>query len=103
MRQCILVFGKRCRIGEKWNVNRAIYAVDVGSTRCKPGSAPNFAWVRIDPAEPGNIVGSTDINRLAAYVIDDLQSGKSVALGFEAPLFIPVPLESPALCRGRKN
>ena len=84
-------------------MNRAIYAVDVGSNRCKAGTTPNFAWVHIDPADTGNVAGSTEIDGLATYVIDDLQSGRSVALGFEAPLFIPVPVESSALCYGRKN
>jgi len=84
-------------------LGRVIYAVDVGSTRCEAGRTPNFAWARVDPTDPSSVVGSSDIGKLADQIIRDLQDGQSVALGFEAPLFIPVPIEPSALCRGRKN
>jgi len=85
------------------HLTRAIYAVDIGSTRCEAGRTPNFAWARVDPADPRSVVGSPDIDKLADQIIRDLQDGRSVALGFEAPLFIPVPVESSSLCYGRKN
>jgi len=84
-------------------LNRVIYAVDVGSTRCESGETPNFAWARVNPASPGYVAGSSDIMKLADEIIRDLRGRRSVALGFEAPLFIPVPAESSALCYGRKN
>lgn len=84
-------------------MSRIIYAVDIGSTRCEAGQTPNFAWARVDPADPRSVVGSSDINKLADRIVRDLQARQSVALGFEAPLFIPVPVESSALCYGRKN
>lgn len=77
--------------------------MDVGSTRCEAGHTPNFAWVRIKPGDLTSIVGSSDIRKLAARVARDLQDGSSVALGFEAPLFIPVPLDAGRLCYGRTN
>lgn len=84
-------------------MSTVIYAVDIGSTRCKAGRTPNFAWARVEGADPSSLVGSSDIDKLADQIIRDLQDGQSVALGFEAPLFIPVPVESSALCHGRKN
>jgi hypothetical protein len=84
-------------------LSRVIYAVDIGSTRCKAGKTPKFAWVQVDPSKPGSVVGSSDIGKLADWIIQDLQDRKSVALGFEAPLFIPVPEEASALSHGRKN
>lgn len=82
---------------------RLVYAADIGSTRCKAGMVPNFGWVRLDPASPATLRGSTSIGKLAEQIIKDLKDGRSVALGFEAPLFIPVPVESSALCCGREN
>lgn len=84
-------------------MKRAIYAVDIGSTRCKPGCGPNFAWARVDPENPSLVSTSTSIDALAVRLISDLNEDCSIALGFEAPLFIPVPEESAALCYGRKN
>jgi hypothetical protein len=85
------------------HLSRAVYAVDIGSTRCEAGQTPNFAWARVDPSDPSSVLGSSDIEKLADQIIRDLQAGQSVALGFEAPLFIPVPVESSALCHGREN
>lgn len=84
-------------------MSRVIYAVDVGSTRCKPGRTPNFAWARVEAVDPRRVVGSSDIDKLADRIVRDLQERQSVALGFEAPLFIPVPTLSSALCYGRSN
>jgi hypothetical protein len=84
-------------------VGRTIYAVDVGSTRCKPGGTPNFGWARVDPEYPNTVNGSSEIGALADAVVQDLSSGNSIALGFEAPLFIPVPELASKLCHGRTN
>jgi len=75
------------------SLSRVIYAVDIGSTRCKAGQTPNFAWARVDTVDPRSVVGSCDITKLTDRIVRDLQNRKSVALGFEAPLFIPVPAE----------
>src|ERR1700686_2387506 len=84
-------------------MSRAIYAVDVGSTRCDKGQEPNFAWARVDPDIANSVIASCDIQHLANRVIGDLQCHRSVALGFEAPLFIPVPIDARTLCHGREN
>jgi hypothetical protein len=82
---------------------RMVYAADIRSTRCKASGIPNFGWVKVDPADPATLRGSSDIGKLAEQIIADLQGGRNVALGFEAPLFIPVPAPSSALCYGREN
>jgi len=71
-----------------------VYAADIGSTRCKAGGIPNFGWVKVDPADPASLRGSSDIGILAEQIIADLKGGRDVALGFEAPLFI-LCLQSP--------
>ena len=63
---------------------RTIYACDCGSPR-----RGNFAWAVVSPDGPPQ--GSDDINCLVEYLVRDLNAGHSVALGFEAPLFVPVP------------
>lgn len=88
---------------------RSIYACDVGSTRTPPAGRRNrirgvaFAWARVSSLEPTRVCVSQDIERLARSIGDDLTSGQSVALGFEAPLFFPVPQAAERLSRGREN
>jgi len=70
--------------------NLRIYAVDVGSLQIQKGrTTPNFAWAS------GKAEGDIDnkdfsINNLIELVYQDLSASIPVALGFEAPLFIPV-------------
>src|ERR1017187_2353903 len=82
---------------------RMVYAADIGSTRFKAGGIPNFGWVKVDPAAPATLRGSSDIGKRAEQIIADLMGGRNVALGFEAPLFISMPAQSSALCYGREN
>jgi hypothetical protein len=77
---------------------RAIYACDVGSTR---GKSPKFGRARIVPDRSSKVVGSFDIRVLVFFLGYDLIDGVSVALGFEAPLFMPVPDQAEELGRGR--
>jgi hypothetical protein len=78
-----------------------IYAVDVGSTlNGRNGVA--FAWAKV-PLSGGQPNTSIDPVELANSVASDLSSGRSVALGLEAPLFIPVPADVNRLSRGREN
>lgn len=65
-----------------------IYACDVGSTL---GKKPGFAWVRIVSGSEEPPKGSQSIAQLTQYLCNDLAAGAAIALGFEAPLFIPVP------------
>lgn len=75
---------------------RAIYACDVGS--CRNG---NFAWARIRPERASQPISSPDIEELIATLQGDLTEGLSIALGFESPLFVPVPTEPNDIGRSR--
>jgi len=72
-----------------------VYACDIGSIK-----RDNFAWSRVVSLET-QPVASRDIDRLLDRIAVDVRSGASIALGFEAPLFIPVPLHSDDLNAGR--
>lgn len=74
-----------------------IYACDVGSTL-----SHNFAWYRNLPDSTDEWGDRTDIVKLVDALRSDLTNG-SVALGFEAPLFIPVPEEAKKLGKARKG
>lgn len=66
-------------------MNAIAYACDIGSV--KSGA---FAWARNSSAET-TPTASQDIDRLIEYIVEDAKEGKTIALGFEAPLFMPVP------------
>jgi hypothetical protein len=76
---------------------RAIYAVDVGS--------PNggLAWARLAPHVEQIPCGSTDYNLFLELLACDLRENLPVALGFEAPLFLPVAFTIGNLTRARDN
>ena len=83
--------------------NRLIYACDIGTTRCSTKTRlPSFAWARLNP-ENGTIQVSSYIERLIQQLEADIRQGCSIALGFEAPLFIPVPEDWKDLSKGRKG
>src|SRR5262245_6313605 len=88
-----------CSVG----MGRRIFVADIGSTRCERGMRPKFGWAGLDPEQPGRIFGSPHINELAAALVTAFRDGHHVALGLEAPLFIPVPTEATDLCRGCTN
>jgi hypothetical protein len=76
----------------------AVYCADVGSI-----ANNRFAWAR---GTPGHGVseesgGGQEVNDLVEHVVADLDRGLLVALGFECPLFVPVPDEAARLGRGR--
>ena len=79
---------------------RVIYTCDVGTTR-QGRKGPAFAWAKILPQDPTRVRVSQDIERLVTDIGTEIQGGKSVALGFEAPLFIPIPSSAGNLSRGR--
>jgi hypothetical protein len=68
-----------------------VAAVDVGAVR-------NIGYWR-DSADGSG--GGTKLEELAAQVAADLDLGRRVALGFEAPLFVPMPEDSDGLNRQR--
>ena len=76
-------------------MNRVIYACDIGSTR-----SGAFAWARVLPGLEKPRAGK-DIAALVRYLIADAEHGLSIALGFESPLFLPVPHSHEQLSRGR--
>jgi len=67
-----------------------IYCADIGSI-----PRGRFGWARADPDEAGVEThrGGTEIIELVEAVAEDLAGGRPVALGFESPLFVPVPAE----------
>jgi hypothetical protein len=69
----------------------AVCCADVGSIR-----QGNFGWSRaeIPAGEIEQHRGGTEILELVDAVAEDLGAGVPVALGFECPLFVPVPEEA---------
>ncbi len=63
------------------------------------GSLANIGWWRVDA--DGLDAGGRDLNALAELLVADLSVGASVALGFEAPLFLPRPSSTSGLNRQR--
>jgi hypothetical protein len=81
-------------------VELAACAVDVGSVPQK-----RLGWARaylpngsVDPS-----ARETDIERLVECVAADLADGFPVALGFECPMYVPVPQEALLLGVAREN
>lgn len=76
-----------------------VYCADIGSVRGK-----RFGWARVDPARAVERECGKKINDLASAVAQDLTRGP-VSLGFECPLWVPVPAgdESSELGRARAN
>ena len=78
-----------------------IYAIDVGSTIPKRDGVA-FAWCGVD--DSGNeVCGGTCPEDLVKEIALRIKAGESVALGIEAPLFIPVPSHKSNLSKGRVN
>ncbi len=61
------------------------YCCDVGSTK-----RGRFAWVRVSGSGPA-VRGGASISDCAERMRADLAARRVVTLGFECPLFIPVP------------
>lgn len=73
-----------------------IAASDIGSIK-----SGNFGWA-IDNPEAGRSQG-TDIDAFIDGLISNLKSGNKVALGFEAPLFVPVRDEAIKVASARRG
>ena len=71
------------------------YAFDVGSPKT------GLAWARVSMTGPGSAHGGTDLDVAIDAVAQDLSAGRSIALGFEAPLFFPVGSDYRDLCLAR--
>lgn len=84
--------------------NRSIYAVDIGTTQNRRSSGVAFAWAAEGrAASEKGMACSSDIEQLTVEVGRDLLAGRSVALGLESPLFIPVPDDPARLSCGREG
>ena len=74
-----------------------IFCADVGSV-----SNGKFGWARSDlPSASDQTHDTSKPSALVDAVCADLGAGRPVALGFECPLFVPVPTEQEALGRAR--
>ena len=80
-----------------WTDRLQVFCADVGSI-----ARDSFAWARRIPGsdreEPHR---PESIESLAASVVHVLRDGDPVALGFEAPLFVPVPEDPDRLGKAR--
>lgn len=75
----------------------AVYVADAGSV-----ANGNFGWARGDGASrDAPPLEDDDIERMVEAMLRDLRSGMGIALGFECPLFLPVPVTAYALGKAR--
>ncbi len=72
-----------------------VYACDIGSVK-----SCAFAWAR-NTSINETPIASPNIDGLIASIVRDASSGASISLGFEAPLFLPIPDSSDQLNSGR--
>lgn len=73
----------------------AVFCADVGSVRQE-----RFGWAR-DGDDPDEAQEISRPSQLVAAVVAELSVGHPVALGFECPLFVPVPEDELDLGRAR--
>lgn len=80
-----------------------IYAIDVGSTiPSRNGKEVAFAWSGVDQ-NGREVATGTCPEELVNEIGRSILAGQSVAIGVEAPLFIPVPSDKSRLSKGRLN
>lgn len=76
----------------------AIWCADIGSVKKK-----NFGWCRAELSKDNNFSIGTSIEDFADGIAKDLSKGYKVALGFECPLFLPIPDDPLFLTSARKG
>lgn len=79
--------------------NRVFYACDVGTV---DASNSRFGWARL-AAEAQKVAASSDIHALVSALVDDGSAGRPVALGFEAPGFLPIREDPARLAKAREG
>jgi hypothetical protein len=80
-----------------WTDDLQVFCADVGSL-----AQGNFAWAARLPADDAEDERDPfSIDSLAAVVVYQLAEQRPAALGFEAPIFIPVPDDSARLGKAR--
>lgn len=88
--------------------NFIIYGVDIGSTQ-----RDRFAWCRLDPTSDTTYCLSKTtskgteeiepIDELVTSLKQDIENNLKIALGLEAPLYLPIPESAKGLSKGRDN
>ena len=74
-----------------------LHCADIGSV-----ARGNFGWARLAADDPGESCSTgNDISLFADNIAADLDAGHRVAVGFECPLFVPVPNEPKKLTSAR--
>lgn len=78
------------------------YCVDVGSTN---DDSDSFAWARLQGENDDNPEFGKDIEKLISKLNDDMTDSEPITLGFECPLYqpIPGPGRSNKLSEGRED
>lgn len=80
-------------------IDITVCCADVGSVQ-----AGNFGWALQDyPGPLHEVPAKASIEEFATAIEARFHSGRSVALGFECPLFVPVREEPTALTRARRG
>ncbi len=80
-----------------WTDGLQVFCADIGSI-----ARGRFAWAQRFPGSDGEELHRPKcIEALATSVVHALRDGEPVALGFEAPLFIPVPENPDRLGKAR--
>jgi hypothetical protein len=81
----------------EWTDRLQVFCADVGSI-----ARDRFAWARRIPSTDDEEVHRPEsIESLASSVVAVLRRGEPVALGFEAPMFVPVPEATALLGKAR--
>ena len=73
-----------------------IYCADIGSI-----TSGNFGWYGLK--SDGTSASGQEIEELAELVLNGLNATKKVALGFEAPMFVPFRKDPETLTQKRKG
>lgn len=74
-----------------------VYCADIGSI-----AKGNFGWARLE-SDVGSMGCDRRIDQMVEHLATDIHAARPVALGFECPLWIPVPEASSELGMGRPN
>lgn len=81
--------------------NMVVYVADIGSIK-----KSHFGWCRKNIDQDNTKFDKdycTDIGKFVDCIVDDLNNGKKVAIGFECPLFVPITEKSVDLTKPREG
>ncbi|HPF99369.1 MAG TPA: hypothetical protein PLE77_04825 [Kiritimatiellia bacterium] len=77
-------------------IDISVFCADIGSV--KKG---NFGWA--GQMGNGDVATGTDITDFTVRIADELRKRRKVALGFECPLFVPLPDDPMSLTKARSG